>query len=522
MEEGKSPSSVGATSNKLSQDSEPAENFIKNDPISVAVTLRPYKAKGATEHFEKTDPKIDVTKLPAVGPVLSKLMKSRKFQFLLIIPNQIIFWIVIASGIFGITDPGRNFGPAITWYLWFCLVFVMMVTVGRAWCSMCPFGGFGEWIQRKAFFKRTQKALGLGKKLPESWAGYGLIISTVSFLILTFIEEYFNIAGPGAPIATSIMVIGIVSFALISFLVFERRTFCRYLCPLSSIIGTVGAMGMVAGFRTRDRNLCLSCGTKDCMRGSDNGYGCPWYTWPGSADSNSLCGLCTECYKSCPSENIGLFVQPPLTSVIAPVRRRFDVGAAIAILLGLVLYQQYNALSWYTGVDDFLNKTLHFPHYPDPIAYVGGILLVAAAIYFIAQGIRKVGGVNPGTPTKVSWFTTFAYSIIPVTGADYFARQLPKFFKHVPRVASSIANPLGIHPGLYNVRLLADPTIVSVQLMIMGLGTAASLYTAYKIGKRDLADTSNRPKLTLYMIMIAVFSISVTATLIYIPMHAAS
>lgn len=94
--------------------------------------------------------------------------------------------------------------------------------------------------------------------------------------LLTWIEEFFNIAGPGNSAATSFMVIGIIVTALSFFLVFERRTFCRYVCPLTSLIGTVGAMGSVAGFRTRDRELCLNCTTKECMRGGENGFGCPW------------------------------------------------------------------------------------------------------------------------------------------------------------------------------------------------------------------------------------------------------
>lgn len=119
---------------------------------------------------------------------MAALLKDRKFQFLLILPNQIIFWLVIILGISATAIPGLNFGTAITWYLLFCLVFVMMVVIGRAWCSMRPFGGFAEWIQRKAFWQRTQKALGLGKKFPESLARWGFLLSVAAFLILTWIE----------------------------------------------------------------------------------------------------------------------------------------------------------------------------------------------------------------------------------------------------------------------------------------------------------------------------------------------
>lgn len=512
--------SQGNLKTELQPNERPLE--FSNDPISSSIKLRHPQKSGAREHFSHTDPGIDLTENRLFGRVIRRILRNRKFQFFLILPNQIIFWIVIATGIFGVTDPGRNFGPAITWYLWFCLVFVITAVIGRAWCAMCPFGGFAEWIQRRTLFQRTQKALGLGKKLPESWAGHGLLISVVAFVVLTFIEEFFNIAGPGAPLATSLMVLGIVGFALATFLIFERRTFCRYICPLSSLIGTVGSMGAVAGFRTKDRDVCLTCETKDCMRGGESGFGCPWYTWPGSADSNSFCGLCSECYKACPSENIGLFVQKPMTSVIAPVRRRSDVGIAIAILLGLVLYQQYNAMSWFGGIDNWLNSHLAFPHYPNPIDYLGGIALVVALIWLGSKGIRALAKPKGLSLPTSSWFTALSYGLIPITGFDYFARQLPKFFKHVTRVPSAVVSPLGIHLGIYNVRLLTNPGIVTVQVGLMGLGTAITIWAVYRIAKTEFYPNASHPRLVLAGALAMAVVISVAASALYIPMHAAS
>lgn len=510
------------SANSEAQTTKPTKFADSNDPIATSVKLREPVRFHQHEHFGKTDPGIDLTQNKLFGKYLRRVLKNRKFQFFLILPNQIIFWIVIATGIFGITNPGRNFGPAITWYLWFCLVFVLTAVLGRAWCAMCPFGGFGEWLQRRTLFQRTQKSLGLGKKLPESWAGHGLLISTMAFIILTFIEEYFNIAGPGAPIATSLLVLGIVSFAALSFLLFERRTFCRYLCPLSSLIATVGSMGSVAGFRTKDRDVCINCKTKDCMRGGENGYGCPWYTWPGSADSNSFCGLCSECYKSCPSDNIGLFIQKPLTSVIEPTHRRQDVAIAISLLLGLVLFQQYNALGMFTSIDTWLNSVTLFPHYPNPIDYFGGIAIAIGLIWLVLTGINRIAISRSSEAKPSKLFTSFAYGLIPITGFDYFARQLPKFFKHVTRVPAAVASPFGIHLNLYNIRLLTNPQIVTVQVALMGLGTAITLWSIYKITRSDLYQYSHKPKVLLAGYLGFAFIICLLASVLYLPMHAAS
>jgi NosR/NirI family nitrous oxide reductase transcriptional regulator len=506
------------------------------DPIAVSIRTRRPEDPAISGRFTSTDPSpgMDVARIPRVA----RLLASRRLQFFMILPNQIIFWLVIGIGLLGTVDPGLNFATAITWYLWFCLVFVMMVVAGRAWCAMCPFGGFGEWVQRHTFWNHTTSDIGLGLKLPEKVAQYGYLLSVGTFLALTWVEEYFNIAGPGNPASTSFMVLGIVASALTFFLVFERRTFCRYLCPLSALVGSVGAMGSVAGFRTRDRKVCLSCETKECMRGGEEAYGCAWYTWPGSSDSNLSCGLCTECYKACPHDNIGLFLQKPLTSVVAPTRRRADVAWSVAILFGLVVFQQLNALSPFLGLDRWLNAHTYFPQYPNPLNYVGTIsavaLLLAGGVWLFQKTFTSPDTVfieggrsfNDRTSKFRFYFLPLMYGIIPVVGADYFARQLPKFFLHVPRVITSVGHLFGrgaASSKLYNASLISSSAnIIAVQVAVMTVGTAAAMWASWKIAGRDLAVASvNRRTVQVGAVGFAFVCGAVTAGL-YVLMNAAS
>src|SRR5579875_2415244 len=118
----------------------PARAVALREPVPIAIRRRPPDASGAAERFAPTDPPRgwDLARYPRVA----RALRSRRFQFLPILPNQIIFCAVIFGGRPGTTLPGLNFGTAITWYIWFGLVFVLMVVVGRALCAMCPFGGF--------------------------------------------------------------------------------------------------------------------------------------------------------------------------------------------------------------------------------------------------------------------------------------------------------------------------------------------------------------------------------------------
>ena len=80
-----------------------------------------------------------------------------------------------------------------------------------------------------------------------------------------------------------------------------------------------------------------------------------------------------------------------------------------------------------------------------------------------------------------------------MVGADYFARQLPKFFQHAPRVIPSVQQMLGSHAigsPLYRARLLSDPRIVAVQIAVIVLGTAGALWSTWRIGTRELVPVS--------------------------------
>ena len=461
---------------------------------------------GLEAHFGPTDPQVDISRDPRVR----RLLRSRPFQFMLILPNQIIFWLVIVTGLVGILAPTHNFATVITWYIWFCAVFLLMVGIGRGWCVMCPFGGFAEWVQRHTFWKRHAISIGLHLRWPERLTKWALLPSVAMFLGLTWFEEYFNIAGPGDPRFTSFLVFFVIGSALITFLLFERRTFCRYLCPLTALIGTVGSTGMVAGMRTRDRERCLTCPTKDCMRGSERGYPCPWYEWPGSATSNLMCGLCTECVKNCPYDNVGIYVQKPLTSVFAPLRRRWDVAAIVVVLFGLVVFQQLNALPFYAPLDRTLNSFTHFPGYPNPLDYLGFIVVVSGAVVACIAGLRAVFARRSasGAPTAAAsrhfgaWFVPLAYALIPLMAVDYLARQLPKFWLDSPKLIAAISNPFGLgwnlfgtaHLQIAQAHILGTQGVIDSQIALVGLGTIGAVYAALRIVTRDLAPLTRHPR----------------------------
>lgn len=445
-------------------------------------------------------------------PWLARWLRSRTWQFQVILPNQILFWVVIVVGLVGPNDPGLNFATAVTWFVWFCLVFVLIVMTGRGWCAVCPFGGLAEGVQRRALWHRpgARRPLGVNRPFPDRVGRYGYLIPVATFAVLTWIEEFFDIAGPGDPPLTSVMVLGIIILAVASFLVFERRAFCRYLCPLSTLIGALGQQAPVAGFRARDRRVCEDCTTKDCLHGNDRGYGCPWFDWPGSVGTNLNCGLCGECFRTCPSDNVGLFATRPLRGLTRG-RRRADVAWAVAWLAGIGVFQQVNALDSYVRLDAWLNSMTSIPHYPNPLDYavitVLVVLLAATPAWMISRTLLRPGLVMPDRADtfvyRVSRFRTvflpLMYAAIPLVSSDYLARQLPKFLanaaKVIPAAGDIVGLGAGVHSPLMSVTLAGPSATVMTQLAVVATGTAVSVVLAVRTVRVELRTLVRAPAL---------------------------
>ncbi|MHB1614958.1 MAG: hypothetical protein ACYCYA_11710, partial [Actinomycetes bacterium] len=228
------------------------------------------------------------------------------------------------------------------------------------------------------------------------------------------------------------------------------------------------------------------------------------------------------------------------------------VAWVVAVLWGLVIYQQVNALSGYATIDSWLNVHTGFPHYPNPVGYLGVIAVVAVAMMGIAAGMGRVLGrtttvadnrasglpvvaaeayhAGPGsfmtrTSRARTYFLPLMYALIPVVGADYFARQLPKFLKHASRIVPSVGNLFGAgstSSRLYNLRLLSDPHIVAVQIAVMIVGTLASAWAGWRITNRELVGVSRGAATVRASVLVVVLACGLAASLLYVAMHAAS
>lgn len=354
--------------------------------------------------------------LLVLGPV-RRALRFRPFQFLAIVPAALIVAVVLASTWLGIDHPGFNFGTVFTWVVWWGALLVSFTFLGRAWCLVCPVGAVGDWIQRLSFWGRSRYTAGL--QLPWPRPLRNLWLATALFIAFIWLDNGYGISNSPRLTAGLIVVLIVVS-AWIGFL-FERRAFCRYLCPLTAFIG-VNSLFSILELRSRDRDVCRTdCPTKDCYRGNATTYGCPMGEFPGGAmDTNLFCILCTECIKGCGHDNIALRLRAPGRDLWAQRWPRVDGAFAAVTVVGLATLAPLVTWAWLPAVRQSLSAVLPAgvpPNDPPRLVAVSflfalGLATTVALFYAFSLLSRRAAGV--GTVPARTLFVHYAYAFVPL------------------------------------------------------------------------------------------------------------
>ncbi len=182
-----------------------------------------------------------------------------------------------------------NLTTSFVWRLWWPMIVLSAILLGRIWCMVCPV----EIVT--AFFAR----IGFKLKRPK-WILSGWIITIFYMVVLiagiTILKIDLN------PKYTSYYLLLVMGVSIITGLLFERNTFCRYICPVGYMLGIFSKMALW-GWRVKNRYVCDACKDKSCVSSSYtyqlNYKSCGVDLVPAEINNNSYCLLCGGCLKTC-------------------------------------------------------------------------------------------------------------------------------------------------------------------------------------------------------------------------------
>ncbi len=428
-------------------------------------------------------------------PWLKGLVRMRSFQFLVILPNLILFYLFLISGFFGTPIGNRNIIIVFVWILWwFVLIAVMMPFGSRLWCTMCPLPFAGDWLQRRAVIGvrsgkspgTENKFFGLQKRWPKRLSNiwlqnFGfLFLATFSALLVT------------RPLVSAIVFGVLILLAAALALVYRLRTFCNYVCPISGFL-SLYAMTSTVELRSADKDVCLKCTTKSCIRGSDKGWACPWNVYMGKLDRNNYCGLCFECVKSCPNDNISLYLRPFSTSDV--ILRGYDEVWKASIMLMLAFSYSIVLLGPWGWLKDWANIS-EKRNWGGFGLFAAGQALLALVIfpglYYLSIRLAKWYARADAISTK-ELFLKYAYMLVPMGLLAWIAFSIPLIMVNGSYIISVVSDPLGWGMNLFGTaefpwKPLWPQWVPFIQVPILFAGFYFGLRGLNKVGSQLFSD----------------------------------
>jgi len=417
---------------------------------------------------------------------LDRFVRWKGFQPALQIPLLGLTLLITLLGLFDVQDGAKNLATKLTWVIWWPAIIFTFILVGRLWCVMCPFGTLNEWSAR--LFKP-------GRMFPKFLRN--LWLATLFFVLLTWADEQLGIIRSPQMTAWLILLLAIVAVG--TGILFQRRSFCRYLCPITGLQGLYSMVSPVE-LRMGDRSRCLKDCRQDCYRGNEKGEGCPMFEFPMTMERNTYCNFCFECVKSCPSSNLALRFRPLGKDLWAASKHWLDESYLAVVLVGLTTLVTAQMLAswsqWISTLSRLIPVSVRILMKPatylslteSALFFLGSLLIFPLIVILAAWLADRMAGENGKGVKRV--FVTLGYMFIPVGLAMHLAHNLSHLLSEGPGAVPALRRAIILYTPFDAgnadwrvVPLVSSEVVYWLQMLLILAGMIFSIAVGYRLAR---------------------------------------
>ncbi|MCP4041571.1 MAG: 4Fe-4S binding protein [Gammaproteobacteria bacterium] len=384
--------------------------------------------------------------LPLVGRLIAACDRRKEPLLVLKFITVGAFLLIIATGLGGTPLGARNLATTVSWTLWWSLVILTIPLLGTAWCAVCPWDTLAGWLVRRRLWgnKTDHGSLNL---TPPRWMR-NLWPAAVMFLFLSWLELGTDLTTD--PAATAMLSLSLLLVAVFFLAVFQRKTFCRYVCPVGRAIGCYSQLSAIE-LRPVERDTCEQCESLECFRGSTHAEPCPTWLTMGRFAQNTYCLSCGACGVSCPDRNVSWRLRPLAQEAAVNARPHWDEAWFMLILLVLTSFHGISMLpQWQSGLEQ-LGLIIEGAADSLPVFTLGMLLGTLPLLIPYAAGIFVVSGLTSRNLSFRQLFGSFAFTLLPVAFAYHLAHNLGHLVREGSGLQAVFADPFG------NAVLIPDP-----------------------------------------------------------------
>jgi polyferredoxin len=365
----------------------------------------------------------------------------------------LFFGLIIVLSFKGNQLPDKNVSLLLIWGLWEPLLIMSWFVGARIWCAVCPMGAVNDLLNR------------IGKvkfKVPAIIHDYGFYFSAAGLAIIIWAQVasgmYYS------PMTTGYLLLAIVSFAILSGILFKRRVWCRYLCPLG-MLGAIFSGCSVVEWRSNNSICNSTCKDNSCYKGDGKTHGCPLYQGPFSLHSNQNCILCGNCVKTCPNDSPVFNLRIPGHELWAALKPEKVTTIFVPVILATQIFRGF----LYTPFMQDLSSGVQFKWSLYSVIMFAAI--VVSFIYCHIAGAIAFGSLKKSAIKKGD---LFIHAILPLAFAYEFVYQLNPLLTRLGHFLPTLGRQIGIDLESWDFAYHPD-SIKPWQVFFLLLGMAASI-----------------------------------------------
>ncbi len=515
----------------------------------------------------------DLLRVPLVG----RFLKWRYARAAMQIPMLLASALILYDGFWGPQLAPKNLAGVAPWVHWRGFVVLAILVAGNLFCMACPF-----MLPRKLAKKLLPANRPWPSWLRSKWLAAGLLVAffwsyegfnlwaspwLTAWVALAYFAVAFVVDGffKGAAFCKYVCPIGQFHFvnSLSSPLEIKVRqpTVCascttkdcikghyenadltRVAAPLAAPAApeptpssASAPLTLMAAPKTRPEASAAPA-TRAQQRGRLVQNGCELWLFQERKVGNMDCTFCLDCVHACPHDNVGILARVP-TSEIWDDSRRSGVGRfsdrpdLAALALVLVFASFFNAFGMVTPVypiEQWLATTLG----TDSKAVVL-LVMVAPALILLPLLLVGVTGwasliLTGARDSIVKVATRYSFALVPLG----FGMWLAHYSFHFLIGALTIIPVMQNFAAMLGITLLGSPNwslgplvptsmLVPIELMFLDAGLAASLYSIYRISRREHSgsDSGNLWRAAFPWMVLAVVLFVLGAWLMLQPME---
>ena len=394
-----------------------------------------------------------------------------------------LFAVVVFLLFWGPQTRDRNIALNLFWAWWWPLILIAFPIVGRLWCAVCPFMIYGEVVQKLSLWLWPRQLASWPRQAAEKYGGWFLF---GLFAAIYLWEELWDLENTAY--LSSWLLLLITGGAIVCSTIFERRFWCRYLCPIGGMNGLFAKLSMTE--LRAQRGICSAeCTTYQCYKGGlEKGEGqatdgCPLYSHPAQMEDNKDCVLCMTCLKACPHRSVELNLRPPGAELWTTHRARSPEVALLFLLFGGVFLHHLPELLAFWNLPESRYLDSFWPHAAISVA----VLLMPFAAASLAHGAMAAAcRFYKLKSLKLKPFRILAYGYLPLVLGGNLAHYLRLGLTEGGRVLPVSAQTFGwVGSGLPAIS--AHPAVIGflqgTTLLICGF---LSIALAQKIARQPV------------------------------------